>query len=913
MGIAVDCVCGRRMVAPNQYAGCRAPCPTCGRVLMIPLLATVSPTPSAAEDNDASLRVEPIAAEPTPMTQFFDPPKTKPAENPKAISLARMAQMLLDPRSIQLMLILGGGLCVLGVIVWLTSIGFFKDAIRLALALGAGTLAILGAGWYVTLKTRFRLAGQALTFLACVVAPLNLWFYHSQGLVTLDNGLWVGGVVCCLLYAATVYVLRDPTFLYAVEVGVTLTVVLFLGQLNQVNNTSYLCLVLMGLGFISIHAERAFSPDETEFSRRRFGMPLFWSGHAQLGAALVILLVTQLAGWLVGPVNSLTSYPWAETSLEHVTGWGRGLLPQRYLLATGLWLAGTYLFLYSDLVVRRIGIHTYLAAFCLLMAEVTLIGQNLESEALIAVLALTALAVNLSTKLLGAAGEKLQRTVPPLGLALSALPICMGIVLHLRATSEVLTQWHWNYESHWQFAAAMVVVAAANRLSAYFCRRTDSKASALYFFFSAAALLVAMAAALRLAGWTQWTQQAPALMLVPIAYLIAARLWRGHSPERPLGWVAHAATAVILVHVAGAGVNIIESAVHPVQQQSTNLLLGLVFVEAATFYGLAAVFHRRSAHLYLATAAACGALWQLMGYEGVPGAYHTMLYAALGVALLVVSRVVGLVQTDIYDSAGAKQQETTGRGQAAFQCGNAILSIALLSAIMQGAMKLPTLHRGQADWLHVWSLLLTAVAGAIGFALAPRGGWRRAYAAMTIALGSVAFLTLNLLSLLTAWQKLEVFATGVGVLLIVLSYIGRFRESESKQDELVTFGLWLGSILATAPLVIAVIYHRAIGGGLSLIDELALLTIAMLMLLTGFIWQVKSTTLHGGAAFIAYLLLVLISLGWQQQWAVGVYLSFAGGAVFVCGIALSIYRDKLIEIPEHLAQREGVFRIINWR
>jgi hypothetical protein len=907
MSIAVDCVCGRRLLAPDQFAGTRAPCPTCGRTLEIPLVAKVSGAPNSSAA-DESIRVEP----PTPIKQFFDPPKAEPPKREKAVSLARMAQALLDPRSIHLMLILGGSLCVLGLIIWLTSLGIFENKLVLAVALGAGTLGMLAAGWLVTLKTRFRLAGQALTFLACVVAPLNLWFYHAQGLVTLDNGLWVGGVVCCLLYAATVYMLRDPIFMYAVEVGVTLTVVLFLGQLGLMANTSYLCLALIGLGFISIHAERAFSPDEGPFSRRRFGMPLFWSGHVQLGAALAILLVTQLAGWLMGPVSSFTSYPWMETSLEHVTLWGHGLLPQSYPLATGLWLAGTYLYLYSDLVVRRVGVHTYLAACCLLMAEVTLIGQNLESEALIAVLAVTALAVNLSSGLLGAAGDKLRRTLPRLGLAMSALPVLMGVVLHLRATSEVAARWDWQYAATWHFAAAMLVVAVANRASAYLCRRVDPKVSAVYFFFSAAALLVAAAAGLRLYGWTQWTEQAPALMLIPIVYLVAARLWRGHSPERPLTWIAHAATAVILVHVVGAGVNIVESAIHPIQQHSTNLLLGLVFGEAAMFYLLAAMFHRRGVHVYLATAAACGALWQLLGYEGVPGAYHTMLYAALGVAMLLASRILGLVQSDIYNAAGLKQQETTGRGRAAFQCGNAILSIALLAAIMQGWMRLPTLERGHADRLHVWSLLLTTSAGAVGFVLVPRGGWRRAYAAMTITLAAVTFLTLNLLSLLTPWQKLEIFATGVGILLVAAGYIGRFRESSTKQDELVTFGLWLGSLLATAPLVIAVIYHRWVGG-LSIIDELSLVTIAVLLLITGFVSQVKSTTLHGGSALVLYLLLVLVSLGWQQQWAIGVYLAIGGGLVFACGVALSIYRDKLLEIPERLAQREGVFQIINWR
>jgi hypothetical protein len=35
--------------------------------------------------------------------------------------------------------------------------------------------------------------------------------------------------------------------------------------------------------------------------------------------------------------------------------------------------------------------------------------------------------------------------------------------------------------------------------------------------------------------------------------------------------------------------------------------------------------------------------------------------------------------------------------------------------------------------------------------------------------------------------------------------------------------------------------------------------------------------------------------------------------VFALGVALSVYREKLLELPEQMAKREGVFRILNWR
>ena len=542
-------------------------------------------------------------------------------------------------------------------------------------ALAIGTLAILAGGWWLVLKTRFRTAGQALAFLGCVVAPLNLWFYDAQNLITLDHNLWMGGVVCCLLYIATVYVLRDPLFMYAVEAGVTLTALLLLANLGWISDTSFLCLFLAVIGLISIHAERAFEPrEDVTFNRQRFGMPLFWSGHVQLASALLMLLGTQVWGWMFHPTRHLLNISWDGNTLSHSS-----------LLAGGLWLAGMYAYLYSDIVVRRVGIYTYVAAFCLLMAEVTLVWGKLQAEGVIAVLALTALAANLVRTMVKDTNEKLNRAIPPLALALSALPVLLGLAIHVRATSELVRNLLLPDDTHWAFVVVMLLVAVSNRISAFLFRRDEQATSAVYFFFSAGALMIAAAGLLRQMGLASGLVQAPILMLIPLAYLVAARLWMGHSPERPLVWVAHAGTAVLLVHVLFASLHMLADVLQPVQGGRDNLLLALVFTEAALFYVLASIFRKRSANVYLASAAACCGLWQFMGYWGnIDHHYFTMLYAVLGVAMLAAGRAVGLEQVKIYAANGADAQATRGRGLALFQSGNAILFVALLAAILQG-------------------------------------------------------------------------------------------------------------------------------------------------------------------------------------------------------------------------------------
>ncbi len=124
----------------------------------------------------------------------------------------------------------------------------------------------------------------------------------------------------------------------------------------------------------------------------------------------------------------------------------------------------------------------------------------------------------------------------------------------------------------------MLITAVANRVNAYLSRRSDPKSSAAYFFISAASLLVAAAGLLRVIHLTQWFEQAPWMMLIPIGYLIASRLWRGHTAERPLYWVAQIATMVILLHVFGATMQDARSFA-PMHGIYSSLMLGLVFAE----------------------------------------------------------------------------------------------------------------------------------------------------------------------------------------------------------------------------------------------------------------------------------------------------------------------------------------------
>ncbi|MSR25432.1 MAG: hypothetical protein EXS06_00220 [Planctomycetaceae bacterium] len=564
-------------------------------------------------------------------------------------------RVLLDPRSIERLLVAGGCLSILGLIATLVSLGVFEDPRVVALALVSATLFLLGAGWGVTLRSRYHRAGQAITFLACVAAPLNLWYLDWQGIVTVDGHLWVGGLVCCLAYAATVVVLRNPVFFWAVEVGVTLTTLLLLGDLGRGTDSAWVCIALLGLAAISIHAERAFAIEDPVYDRRRFGRPLFLAGQVQLLAAAIGLLGLQLAAWFVPD--------WT------VAGWALGgsRVATAAPVAAGLWLAAAYLWVISSLE-----------------------GSDRPAA------------------LRGAFS----------GLAATAVLLAGGTILEDLVTVDLLIP---------LAAAAGLVVLATGRAC-------DG---------------VAGSPAFRTIG----------------------RAWR-----------------------------------------TVGLLMVAVAAMATIMQGI----------------------FRLVGDET----------GLVGVGLLPMA-TAGLAALAAFVAVNASQRRF----------------------LLLGA--------GQ----------IVGVTGA---------GWVR------------------LLHLQPA-QAIELGATAAGLLLLATGCSWRVRERPGQRDAGVGFLLSVGSLVAAGPVLWNVLGNRWSGGRPVLFDEMLLVTALLPLVVIGCGVRIRSAALVGVGGMAIYLLTLFANLVYRPELAVGIYLGVGGLMIFLIGIALSVWRDRILEIPGRIASRRGIFQVIDWR
>jgi hypothetical protein len=828
--------------------------------------------------------------------------KVSPEELPQAILVDADApsttgprrpllEILLDPRNIQMLLAFGGALMVVGLVILLWVNEFFTPPL-VAAGLGVGNALLLLSGWWVLRSTRYQLAGRAVTLLACLVMPLNLWYYHANGLITLEGHLWAAALVISALYAASAWVLRDEVFVYIFSAGVTLTGLLVLADLppspQKFWEIASPATLLVVLGLLAIHIERAFPEQEGPFGRRRFGLAFFWSGQALLAAGLFLVLGAEIAGdWLYQPLFK-SLYDQLHTTPSPIVG-------ELRWLALALVLVATYAYIYSDLVVRQVGVYVHIAAATLLWALVLtlqVLDITLDTSALIAVLAATGLAVNAVQSTL-LRESRYSRLLPILGVLLLLLAVALGFSVYCRALSHDLKSvWHVAPPS-WTYVGAMVLTALACRFGAYLQRHRQPQLAAVYFFATGAATLVGATGLLAALGLDTWQQHAPWLMLLPIVYLAAARAYRGKPEEQPLLWVSHAATAVMFLSSLASALE----GFAPVEQQPLNLVLALFFAEAAVFYALATAFFRHVWTMQLGAVMACGALWQVLTYLGVSAEFYTLTFALVGLALLIVYRFAVLERV----SAGPL-------ADAAFQSANTLLSLAFTAALFLGLSRLAT-H--QTQWALVGLCAVLTVISLLALGLVRHTAWRRWYVVTTITQAALTFLGMTVLSELTQWQKLEVFSVVLGLLLLTAGHIGWYREQE-RENDLVTLSLLLGSLLVGVPLAVATMVDRSRDHFLVL-NELGFLAAALLLVTSGFLLQLKATTLTGAGLTVLYFMTLLIFVPWSRLNAVAVFITAGGGTLFTAGLLLSVYRDRLLALPDKIQRREGLFRVLNWR
>jgi uncharacterized membrane protein (UPF0136 family) len=315
------------------------------------------------------------------------------------------------------------------------------------------------------------------------------------------------------------------------------------------------------------------------------------------------------------------------------------------------------------------------------------------------------------------------------------------------------------------------------------------------------------------------------------------------------------------------------------------------------FYALATAFYRKVWTIHLCAAMASGAVWQVLTYWGVAAEFYTLTFALVGLGLLLTYRFAVLERFAARPLADA-----------AFQSANTLLSLSFVAGLFLGLSRLAT--RDLNYQLVGLFALLTAIS-LLALALVRHASWRRWYVVTTIGQAALTFLGVTVLSELPPWQKLEIFSVAVGLLLLIAGHIGWYREQE-RENDMVSLSLVLGSLLVGIPLAVATLIDRG-QDHFIVANELGFLAAAVLLVTSGYLFQLKSTTLTGAALTALYFITLLIYVPWSRLNAVAIFITVGGGTLFGAGLLLSVYRDRLLTLPDRMKRREGVFRVLTWR
>jgi hypothetical protein len=801
-------------------------------------------------------------------------------------------ERILSPQGIHALLGIGGGLFVIGLITWLATKGIFDHPLVLAAALGAGNLLILGAGFWLVLNTRYQLAGLALTLLACLVMPLHLWFYHAQKLLTFDNHLWAAALVISLLYALTARVLKNFWFVPVFLGGVALTCLLILADLHQFWQITAPAITLCVLGIIAIHSERLFTLDEqSPFRRDRFGLAFFWSGHGLLALGLLGVLVAQLAG---GPLYASLTKPiyeqWGMTPTELVT------TTSGKLIALLLVLAGVYAHLYSDLVVRRKGYYLQIAAVLVLWIEFIVLDYfniKLEKETLLGVLAGTGLVLHLFHRWTSNTMAGALRILPFLSILFCLGATIGGVLLYFgesfrffpisqQATSLV--------SSPMALLISMIIALLANGIG-YATSQPDQRSANIYLGSTSLTALLVPALALAMWGPQSWFGQMWLILALAIIAVVVA--WRYPLADY-LGKLSHILVAFWLLlglpHFVTLG-------------GPDALSLIAILATATGYYLLTTILLAQRAAIPGAVVCAILALIHLFGWFDFALAYK-----------MAAGAIAGAIFTALGLAFPRLQHRNQQVGKFLLNTGHLIFFISLLATMLLG---IQTLLGSRVIDHTVWSvfnaLVLEAVLALVFYWLRAREPVQKLYLAFVIGNVVLAMLLMVTLLNLPFWRKAELASVGLGIGLTVLGFLAWAKEEYGQQrQDAVTPMFLLGTLLVGVPLVLVVMGYRS-KGEFEWSDEVAMFIIGIVLLAAGCICQVRIPAIGGAVLTVLYLLGLLLFVPWSHLGTAALVLAGGGAAIFLLGLALSIFRDKILALPVRVKERKGIFQVLGWR
>jgi hypothetical protein len=201
-----------------------------------------------------------------------------------------------------------------------------------------------------------------------------------------------------------------------------------------------------------------------------------------------------------------------------------------------------------------------------------------------------------------------------------------------------------------------------------------------------------------------------------------------------------------------------------------------------------------------------------------------------------------------------------------------------------------------------------AVLAGCGWVLARTAGDATAtvYAPLWRALALATYALLGLRLGFHPWRESSFYTLPSGAALVALGVLAARRDRDDAAPM-----LWLGSIVAAAPLLLHALEYRFVRGVSPLGYDLATITVALGLAAIGVLLQLKAPSTVGALALGADLVVVVFS---QIRWAeipIAVYSAAVGASLFGAAWLLLYRREQLVRLRDRMRERREAFQ--EWR
>ncbi|MFK7769544.1 MAG: hypothetical protein AB8B55_20195 [Mariniblastus sp.] len=837
-----------------------------------------------------------------------------------------LVERILSPQNLHRMMLAGGILLVAGLVVWLWSIGLFDNPALVAVVAGVGNLGLIGTGIWMLKRTRYKIAGRGLTLLGSLVMPLNLWLYDSQHLIVLDEGgqLWIPALFCSVIYAAIARVTRDSMFVYTLVGGIVMTGMLFLA--GAPGNAFWIVLPMstffISVGAIAIHADRWFKEEKGAFSRNEFGLAFYRAGHLVLFAGLALLL----GGHFSTAVIEFCSIVGSGFESPEILFDRKG---QLWTLA--LLIGAGYNYVFSSLSDRCSSLTKMLTGvigIATLIQTVNLLNISITLNIGLILLALLVVAANVASIVFGKI-VLAKKQMPGAQTVVAVKDFWPEFVLPLVSIGlvsfGVVRYFCGMFDDGTMFGGIMPVIQllTAGLASVTLPSLWKNKSDSALIPFSQLALIVGIGGMMIgfMSGLFGLGLASASVLLcvgavVPVGLALASIAF---PPSRTLEQIclatlsasfSVAALWVLFLSIPSTGV-----VFHSLLSMAFIGLLGVAF-------GIIGLASAQKSSILLTLFTVLTLIVQLFVFFNWTGPYTIITsITVLGLALLAARYVMGELARQ--SSSRGLTEQKLARTAASQLLERFAFSTILLGSSAAVLYVTFAVFGDEGELAHIGLLATQLFALGLGYVSTKEKAWKQSFIGAAALIVMTCVLTMMTISTLTIVQRLELGALASGALMVIAGYIGWSREDSPQpgkvaSNEMVTIGLGVGSFLLAMPMIVGLVFDRIDGGDMIYawrgLHEIGGLVVGIILLGSGILCRVRSTTLAGSLLLAVVVVSNLLLIQFPEQLRnTSVLMMIGGGVFFGTAVLLSMYRDRLIRLPEKIREGKGVFAVLKWR